>query len=50
LTFVFRALKTPAGTDATEPSDYFSDSASAEVIAEAEREISGREERSTRPG
>jgi SSS family solute:Na+ symporter len=50
LTLVFRAIKAPAGVDATEPADYYSDSASSEVIAEAEREISGREERSTRPG
>jgi SSS family solute:Na+ symporter len=45
LTVVLRAVKAPAGTDATEPADYFSDSASAQVVAEAEREISGSERR-----
>jgi SSS family solute:Na+ symporter len=47
LTLVFRAVKAPEGVDATQPEDYFSQSASAEVIAEAEREVSGAERRPT---
>ncbi len=41
LTVLLRLGRVPAGTDATVPSDYFSESASAEVVAEAEREVSG---------
>jgi SSS family solute:Na+ symporter len=43
LTLVFRALRTPAGQDATSPEDYYSDEAAPEVVEEAEREVSGVE-------
>jgi SSS family solute:Na+ symporter len=39
LTLVFRALKTPAGTDATLPGDYYSDAPSPDVIAAADTVI-----------
>ena len=39
LTLVFRALKTPAGTDATHPGDYYSDAPSQDVIAAADTVI-----------
>ncbi len=41
LTLVLRAVKAPGGTDETEPSDYYSDSASGKVTAAAEHEFSG---------
>jgi SSS family solute:Na+ symporter len=50
LTLVLRALRAPAGTDQTEPEDYYSDAASEEVVAEAEREVSGAEARSPSTG
>ncbi|MBE7187905.1 monocarboxylate uptake permease MctP [Jatrophihabitans endophyticus] len=39
LTVLLRAVRAPAGTDATAPDDYYSDSASAEVLGETEREL-----------
>lgn len=43
LTLVLRALRAPAGTDATEAEDYHSDVANPDVVAEADREIAGHE-------
>jgi SSS family solute:Na+ symporter len=45
LTLVFRMLKTPAGTDATEPGDYYSDAPSKDVIVAAEEVTAGYERR-----
>ena len=43
LTVVMRALRTPEGTDQTEPSDYHAEAPSEAVAAEAEREVAGVE-------
>jgi SSS family solute:Na+ symporter len=43
LTLLLRALRIPAGTDATEPGDYYSDNPSADVTARTERELTGAE-------
>ena len=43
LTVVLRLVKAPAGTDATEPDDYYSDSVSPELVAAEERTMSGHE-------
>ena len=45
LTLVFRMLKAPAGTDATEPGDYYSDAPSARDILKAEHTEAGVEGR-----
>jgi solute:Na+ symporter, SSS family len=42
-TLVLRALRAPAGLDETEPADYHSEAASPDVLAEADRELSGSE-------
>ena len=42
-TLVLRAIKAPAGTDETEPADYHSEAASPDVLAEADRELTGAE-------
>jgi SSS family solute:Na+ symporter len=47
LTLVLRALRAPARPDETEPADYYSDVPSEDVVLEAEREVSGAEQRST---
>jgi len=39
LTFVFRLLKAPAGTDETQPGDYYSDAPSKDVIAAEEQTL-----------
>jgi solute:Na+ symporter, SSS family len=41
LTFVFRAIKAPAGVDETESTDYHSDAASKEVRQVADAELAG---------
>jgi SSS family solute:Na+ symporter len=43
LTLLARALRIPAGTDATGPEDYGSDAPSPEVAATTERELAGAE-------
>jgi SSS family solute:Na+ symporter len=43
LTLVFRAIKAPAGTDATTPDQYLSDAPNPKVLVTAERESAGRE-------
>jgi solute:Na+ symporter, SSS family len=48
VTLVLKALRTPGGVDETEPDDYYADAASPEVVSEAERAVSGMEERSSR--
>jgi len=45
LTLVFRVLKAPAGTDATEAADYYSDAPSKRVALAAEESIAGVEGR-----
>jgi SSS family solute:Na+ symporter len=47
ITVVLRLLHTPAGTDATEPDDYYSDAASKEVLATTEKEVAGVESPAT---
>ncbi|GAB2486656.1 sodium:solute symporter family protein [Jatrophihabitans fulvus] len=44
LTLILTALKAPAGTDSTQPSDYYSEQASDEVQAEAAALTSGHEQ------
>jgi SSS family solute:Na+ symporter len=43
LTLAFRAVKAPAGTDETEPADYYADVPDETVVTEATREIAGAE-------
>jgi SSS family solute:Na+ symporter len=43
LTLVLRAVKAPAGTDATRPEDYHADAPSPGVLAATERETAGAE-------
>jgi solute:Na+ symporter, SSS family len=43
LTFVFRALKAPEGTDATTPDQYLSDAPDPKVLVTAGREVAGVE-------
>ena len=43
LTLVLRAIKAPAGTDATRPGDYYSDAPDAKVLATAEPATAGAE-------
>jgi SSS family solute:Na+ symporter len=45
LTIVFRVVKAPAGTDATEAADYYSDAPSKRVALAAEESIAGVEGR-----
>jgi SSS family solute:Na+ symporter len=45
VTLILRAVRTPEGVDATEPDDYYTDAPSPAVLAEADREFSGAEER-----
>jgi SSS family solute:Na+ symporter len=46
LTLVLRAVRAPEGVDGTEPDDYYAESASPEVVEQAEREVAGLEPRS----
>jgi solute:Na+ symporter, SSS family len=48
VTLVLRLTRAPAGTDETEPADYWSDVPSEEVLIEAQREVAGVEEPSPR--
>ena len=50
LTLLFRALKAPAGTDATTPDQYLSDAPSPKVLVTAGRETAGREPAGAEPG
>jgi solute:Na+ symporter, SSS family len=43
VTLVLRAAKAPAGTDETEPADYYADAPSDYVVVTAERELAGEE-------
>jgi SSS family solute:Na+ symporter len=45
VTLILRALRTPDGVDATRPDDYYTDAPAPAVLAEADREFSGAEER-----